>query len=387
MELFNVNGVSVYDSDGARPGYNSHTYKQVGSWYFKNPPKGLLGVYFKPRINPFNSKHPHEDYKYTLDDLLKYETAIEEAFVFWDANVITPTNPPKIHLLQQNIYVGQSKEEAINKYLISNQITNHTKVINPYCYNTTPTTGLVLPLPSKNFHEIDIDAIYFDAGIRIMPENTPNKTYTINDLLKLSNGAKNIYLFAFNTKKYIKTITLPDNIDPYTAIRDWKRVNNLYAYEGEYNRHSKSINSSIKITTPNNYHEINISFTVNLLENTFETEDKIYYITCQDIQPKQTILKDYHKDYITWLNQCYIKNGAYYTGGQVRKMIGRSSKTLYDENGNTHFYKYTPGSWVDEWYIDGKSIGYSFSNEETQKQYHNFLDTSSPPKKPDILDN
>ncbi|MFG6084866.1 MAG: hypothetical protein AB3F67_1320 [Candidatus Phytoplasma solani] len=368
------------------PGYNSPKSSLTNYYIFKNPPKGLLCAYFKARDNPFNERYPHGDYQNTLDDLLKYEIAIEEAFVFWDANVITPTNPPKIHLLQQNIYVGQSKEEAINKYLISNQITNHTKVIRPSCYNTTHNTGIVIPLPTSSYNSHTIDAVYFDAGIRIMPENTPNKTYTINDLLKLSNGAKNIYLFLVNTIKNKIHINLPDSLDPYKSIRDWKRVNNLYAYEGKYNRHSESRNSPIKITSGHLDKEINISLTVNLLENTFETEDKIYRITCQDTQPKKAILNDYQKDYLNWLNQCYIKYGAYYTGGQVRKMIGRSNKTLYDENGNTHFYKYTPGSWVDEWYIDGELIGYSFYNEQTQKQYHNYFDTSSPPKKPKELE-
>ncbi|ABC65317.1 conserved hypothetical protein [Aster yellows witches'-broom phytoplasma AYWB] len=49
------------------------------------------------------------------------------------------------------------------------------------------------PLPSRTFHEIDIDAIYFDDGIRIIKPQQEN----IEDLLKLSNGAKKIYLFVF----------------------------------------------------------------------------------------------------------------------------------------------------------------------------------------------
>ncbi|ABC65356.1 conserved hypothetical protein [Aster yellows witches'-broom phytoplasma AYWB] len=225
------------------------------------------------------------------------------------------------------------------------------------------------PLTSKTFHEIDIDAIYFDDGIRIVKPQQRN----IEDLLKLSNGAKNIYLFAFNIEKRVIHINLPDSLNPYQAIRDWKRANKLYAYEGKYNRRSASGNETF------------ISFTINLVENIFETEDKIYRITCSDTQPKKDILMDYQPDFIKWLKQCYIKYGCTYQGEAIRNKLGRSSRTLYDENGNTHYYKYEEGWRYDDWYIDGNDCCSGGDRWQT-RTYYQFLDTTRPPKKPDILE-
>jgi hypothetical protein len=60
-----------------------HVPSRVMFWTFKNPPPGLLYVYLKARDNPFKKKYPYGDNQHTLEDLLKYEIAIEEAFVFW----------------------------------------------------------------------------------------------------------------------------------------------------------------------------------------------------------------------------------------------------------------------------------------------------------------
>ncbi|WP_373375506.1 hypothetical protein [Candidatus Phytoplasma solani] len=429
MELFNVNGVWLYDPGGTPPGYNSHTHKQVGSWYFKNPPKGLLGVYFKARDNPFNEKYPHRDHQYTLDDLLKYEIAIEEAFVFWDANVITPTNPPKIHLIAQDIYVGQSKEEAINKYLISNQITNHTKVINPYCYNTTHNTGIVIPLPTSSYNSHTIDTIYFDAGIRIMPENTPNKTYTINDLLKLSNGAKNIYLFTFNTKKYIKTITLPDNIDPYTAIRDWKRDNNLFNYpplvkENGFitKRLDETQTSNQKLKNGDKLEGEACSKAI-IVSQQFETNDTIYIVSCGNHSFVYQLLQRYNQDLTNWKNQCYFKAGTTYTAKEIREKLGRTDLTVFcldgsgvdwfniseaslrptkENNFKLHYayntgwgwlydtwWFYLPGTsrpfWNDGW-DPGKSLWLGSSIHNNSFKFNTYVDTTPPPKKPKELE-
>ncbi|XXP77171.1 MAG: hypothetical protein AB3N34_02395 [Lettuce witches'-broom phytoplasma] len=239
---------------------------------------------------------------------------------------------------------------------------------------------MVVPLPQKTFNDIPIDAIYFDDGIRIMKPQQG----TIEDLLKLSNDAKNIYLFVFNTQKKPIQIILPDSLNPYEAIRDWKRDNNLYAYKGEYNKQTHNGNNLITITEPS-YKEIKIPYTVNLITNTFETEDKIYHIICQDTQPKSDILTNYQKDYVKWLDQCYIQYGCTYQGETIRNKIGRSSRTLYDENGKTHYYRYEKGLLVDDWYIDGNDC-FSDGDRWQTRTYYQFLDTTRPPKKPEILD-
>ncbi|ABC65355.1 conserved hypothetical protein [Aster yellows witches'-broom phytoplasma AYWB] len=97
------------------PSYNSYQGIKL-YWYLKNPPSGLLGVYFKHRPNPFNIQYPaYEDYKYTLEDLLKNEIAIEEAFIFWDAKQKPNKDKPNIKINSINIFVGQNKEEIINQ--------------------------------------------------------------------------------------------------------------------------------------------------------------------------------------------------------------------------------------------------------------------------------
>ncbi|XXP77326.1 MAG: hypothetical protein AB3N34_00030 [Lettuce witches'-broom phytoplasma] len=337
-------------------------------------------VYFKSRPNPFKSPYPATDYQYSLEDLLKYEIAIEESFVFWDVKQKPNEDNPNIQLIASNLFIGQNKEEIINQYLINNNIIKGPKLIKLVCYNATPNTGLVVPLPQKTFNDIPIDAIYFDDGIWIMKPQQG----TIEDLLKLSNGAKKIYLFVFNTQKKPIQIILPDSLNPYEAIRDWKRDNNLYAYKGEYNKQTHNGNNLITITEPS-YKEIKIPYTVNLITNTFETEDKIYHIICQDTQPKSDILTNYQKDYVKWLDQCYIQYGCTCQGETIRNKIGRSSRTLYDENGKTHYYRYEKGLLVDDWYIDGNDCCSDGDRWQT-RTYYQFLDTTRPPKKPEILD-
>ncbi|MDO8079032.1 hypothetical protein OC716_02110 [Candidatus Phytoplasma aurantifolia] len=122
-----------------RPTYNPYHHNFLCQ-EFKNPPSGLLGVYLKPRINPFNEKYPAKDNEYTLEDLLKYEIAIEEAFVFWDVHQQPPlSTQANVEVILINHFIGQSKEELINHYLIQNQIINEPKLIKLGCYNPTPT--------------------------------------------------------------------------------------------------------------------------------------------------------------------------------------------------------------------------------------------------------
>ncbi|MCQ9618815.1 MAG: hypothetical protein NOI47_000397 [Candidatus Phytoplasma pruni] len=377
LKYFNLQCGGFYDPN--IPSYNA--YRQTTLYYYlKNPPSGLLGVYFKPRLNPFKIEYPYADNNYTLEDLLKYEIAIEEAFVFWDVKQKPQDENVNIKLIVSDIFADQNKEEIINRWLINNNIIKQPKLIKLGCYNATPNTGLVAPLPSRTFHEIDIDAVYFDDGIRIMEPHQGN----IDVLLKLSNGAKNIYLFTFNIGKRVTTINLPDSLHPYEAIQVWKRANNLSAYEGEYKKHSEKINNPINIISPASK-TIDIFVNANIITNIFETEDKIYRIGCKDIQPKENILVTYQNDLGRWLDQCYIKYGCTYQAETIRNKLGRSSKTLYDENGNVHWYSYVTGVFLDDWYIDGNDCASGGDRWQT-RTYYQFLDSTPPPKKPAILD-
>ncbi|MGI3136038.1 MAG: hypothetical protein ACN23H_00410 [Candidatus Phytoplasma vitis] len=193
MELCGVYDVIV--SNNSITNYNSNSNK-VLCYNFKNPPKDLLGVYFKPRNNHFEIKYPYDNNKYTLEDILKYEIAIEEAYIFWDAKQKTKDENIRLELINLKIYPynEQTKIEEVNKYLINNNIIKKHENIQLGCYNGTPNTGLVAFLPeNKIFENKTIEAVYFDDGIRVMEPNSR----TIEDLVKLSNGAKKIYLFAF----------------------------------------------------------------------------------------------------------------------------------------------------------------------------------------------
>ncbi|MDV3202780.1 MAG: hypothetical protein Q8901_02455, partial [Candidatus Phytoplasma stylosanthis] len=296
-------------------GLDNPTYNPYDRDFFcfelKDPPPGLLGVYLKPRNNPFCIQYPQGDKESTLPDLLKYEIAIEEAFVFWDARQQPPAAEINPELIVIHQFADQSKEEAINDYLIENQIINKPILIKLGCYNATPNTGLVVPLPEGKIEGMDIATIYFDEGIRLLPKNP---TYSLADLLKLANGAKNIYLFAFHTQKRIKEIKLPDAADPYQAIRDWKRENNLYTFPPlvkEYDYEEKKIENdgaNIEITFPI-YIKIPIPYKIKVVLHIFETDDCVYGLVCTNESFQKNIFKQYCNSFSNWLHQCPVKPG------------------------------------------------------------------------------
>ncbi|MDV3174563.1 MAG: hypothetical protein Q8831_00730 ['Bonamia sp.' little leaf phytoplasma] len=367
-------------------GLDNPTYNPYGRdffcWELKDPSSGLLGVYLKPRNNPFCIQYPQGDKESTLVDLLKYEIAIEEAFVFWDAHQQPPAAEINQELIVLNLFADESKEDAINDYLIKNQIINKPLLVKLGCYNATPNTGLVVNLPWGNFDDLEIAAVYFDNGMRLLPEDIKNsslkrkiswreelkqeeqtglnqtenegvkaallkenikklteeinnfrqeiiktQTYNLADLLKLANGAQNIYLFAFDIQKRIKEIELPDADDPYQAIRDWKRENNLYTFPP-------------LIKQSNYYYE---GYT---LKHTCETANHIYHIICQ---------YDYPKRLQQWKNQAILKPGNY-LGYDLRNLLGKESKKLYKEDGSYLWYNFSKGFLDDRFYIDGMKV-------------------------------
>ncbi|MDV3195497.1 MAG: hypothetical protein Q8894_02140 [Sweet potato little leaf phytoplasma] len=377
LKYFNIE-TSPYGLDN--PSYNPYG-RDFFYFELKDPSSGLLGVYLKPRNNPFCIRYPQGDKESTLVDLLKYEIAIEEAFVFWDDHQQPPTAEINQELIVLNLFADESKEDAINDYLIENQIINKPLLVKLGCYNATPNTGLVCPLPGGEFEGMEIAAIYFDNGMRILLEDektsgfkkgiawreeikqkyqtelnqTENErmktllqenikklteainnlhqeiiktqTYTLAGLLKLANGAKNIYLFSFNIQKRIKEIELPDADDPYQVIRDWKRENNLYTFPP-------------LIKQSNYYYE---GYT---LKHVCETANHIYHITCQ---------YDYPKRLQQWKNQAILKPGNY-LGYDLRNLLGKESKKLYKEDGSYLWYNFSKGFLDDRFYIDGMKV-------------------------------
>ncbi|MDV3139472.1 MAG: hypothetical protein Q8742_01920 [Candidatus Phytoplasma australasiaticum] len=374
-------------------GLDNPTYNPYGRnffyWELKDPPSGLLGVYLKPRNNPFCIQYPQGDKEFTLPDLLKYEIAIEEAFVFWDAHQQPSSIESNQELIVIHQFADQSKEEAINDYLIENQIINKPLLIKLGCYNATPNTGLVVPLPEGKFEGMDIATIYFDDGIRLLPKKP---TYSLADLLKLANGAKNIYLFAFHTQKRIKEIKLPDAADPYQAIRDWKRENNLYTFPPlvkEYDYEEKKIENdgaNIEITFPI-YIKIPIPYKIKVVLHIFETDDCVYGLVCTNESFQKNIFKQYCNSFSNWLHQCPVKPGYHYTGDEIRNNFGHSHKTLYDENGTKYDYEYYEKSWwqKDVFYILGSGLG-SIEHDRNLPPFKNFLNTTRPPTKPQELE-
>ncbi|MFP7699451.1 hypothetical protein ACLHHF_00520, partial [Candidatus Phytoplasma pyri] len=188
LETFGINGVTVREI----PSFNK-CYEKRLEWFFKNPASNLLGAYFearKPISYDDKSILLYGNYQYTLEDMLetgKYK--IEIAYIFEKADKI-PSNL-NIHHIKTTIPFNQSKIDYIKNYLNINQEVR----LNSYNGNANSVT---MPLPSNaNYNNEPVDVVYFDKGNRFLNPNY----HDIDDLLKLANGADNVYIFSLTNKK------------------------------------------------------------------------------------------------------------------------------------------------------------------------------------------
>ncbi|MDV3198462.1 MAG: hypothetical protein Q8888_02315 [Vigna little leaf phytoplasma] len=455
LTYHNIPDVSV--SLGTSPcHFNAYGEKKI-YWWLKNPPPGLFGVYFKPRENLFQTKYPHGDYIYTLEDLLTYESAIEEVFVFWDARQQPIPSDVNIRLLPLMLNDGYTKYPPrratdddryaavdLGFYHDKQEILQNRaswtpiplgaqrflkeKVIRLGCYNATPTTGLVLPFPPGKYQGKHIQAVYFDEGIRVLPENLSPVPFT--DLLKLANGAKNIYLFYFEREVHIN---LGAVYDPTFAINTWinENVNGTILTNQQYSAmrqvevdfdgvdHLYCIRFTLKqkehrINLPNSSdplaaikkwkNEQNMSFIKasnyryegDVMNHTCETNTAIYHLTCRH---------NYYEQLQSWKNQCYFKPGKY-TGFEIRDKLGRSDRRLYSDDSNTVegvyferlyrdslYYKYHQGLFLDKWTFEKYSFKCNWDDWITvgstkdgflRVDFSGYWDTTPPPTKPDF---
>ncbi|MEZ0180342.1 hypothetical protein ['Camptotheca acuminata' phytoplasma] len=197
------------------PCYNAPEEKNL-IYSFRNPPKGLIGVYLKYRYNIFKEKYPSKNNFYTLEEILENDVSISEAFVFWDQK--------ETEIKKENYQTELVELEIDNEKDIPNIINNFLKQKNIISnsdnifiklghYNIAPKKGTVAPIPYFNiFNNQKIEIVYFNKGFRILQTLDKNNIY---DLLKLSNGANQIYLFSFkrkNIKFFIGTVLPRDKM-------------------------------------------------------------------------------------------------------------------------------------------------------------------------------
>ncbi|WP_284928618.1 hypothetical protein [Candidatus Phytoplasma sp. AldY-WA1] len=346
MKNFNIDVDTPY-----RPAYNSYNNESL-IWYLKEPENGLLGIYFKPRYNPFKTIYPADDYEYTLDDLLKYELEISDAYVFWDANIKDDLNTTILHhkieiCKEQNNIIY--KTNSIQKDLFDDNITNNKIRVNLNCYNLTSTAGLSASFNSNksDFYGYKIEAVYFDDGYRLEYPDI-----SIDNLIRLGNGAKTIHLYSFVVIDKLDLYKNDECDDPYIAIREWKKANNLF--------------NNPQVIAKSGY-AWQIRGEKFILTHTVETEKEIYHIA---------FTSNYTKELQKWKDQCYIKKDQFYTAQEIRNKLGRTNKIIYDECGNKKNYGYVEGFIFDDWYVDGKEcIG-------SENRFDHYYDTTKPPKIP-----
>ncbi|MDO8057553.1 hypothetical protein OC698_02520, partial ['Gossypium sp.' phytoplasma] len=115
-----------------------------------------------------------------------------------------------------------------------------------------------------------------------------------------------------------------------------------------------------------------------VVKHEFDTNDCHYLLLCGNTKSQSQLAEQYCEKWKSWMRQCYIKYGNYYSEGEIRDKIGRSSRALYDENGKSHWYSYKENPWYmkDEWMID---------DQPCSQVYCQFLDTTRPPLKPPEL--
>ncbi|MGA0447949.1 MAG: hypothetical protein ACLTFB_01080 [Candidatus Phytoplasma pyri] len=436
LAFYDHNDLSKYSDN---PGYNNYDRKSLNYFYFKNPSLNLLTAFFIPR-KPHNEQvremYLQGGYQYTLDDLLTCEYEISDAFIFELADKIDSNL--KINHIKTTIPYNQTKLEFIKNYLKTN--LNFDKEINLNCYNSNLKSGIISSLPTNSKYNNDlVDAIYFDDGIRFI--NSTN--HDINDLLKLSNGAKNVYIFSLTNaeKPQINIIN-----HYFTSIQDIKEymyknynvfvVPNTFIRGTSFNpspfeeKNGKNIAilSSKFLNCVENLYGVYFEFYPNcdlkniecfnlsdLLQehNIIKTAHMFYRKEKVQPNPYEVALAQYEIDLQKWKDQCYFKPGNY-SGYKIREILGKSNKTLYccnswdriqgiyftyispdryDINRYKIFYKYHPGTWdrffIDGWHVekeDGNWCSLGTSDDGIiNVKFEGYYDTTEPPYYPDIL--
>ncbi len=187
MKIILENANHKVNNINDEPSFNGPVSNNI-NYHFKNPPQELLGAYFVKRNNPFKETYPYSNNQYTLEDLLKKEESISEAFLFYKVNAqkqdpklkvhyVDLGNFPPTHKGEQGKFANSNLEKAVNNYLIINKITNKEFPIFKNGANIKANSGLMIQFKTNN------QAVYFNNhDYRFFDSNTNLQT-----LLKMSN--------------------------------------------------------------------------------------------------------------------------------------------------------------------------------------------------------
>ncbi|MGI3136412.1 MAG: hypothetical protein ACN23H_02425 [Candidatus Phytoplasma vitis] len=401
MKLLNIDDVIV-NSNISLPVYNKSNEKNL-YYCFKNPSEDLLGAYFIHNSNPFNIEYPSENNKYELIDLLKNEISISEAYIFWELKQ-KPQDTTKQYIEHEIDHgpvnnMQQATEEWIKNNVKGNITSNDknwgncivksTDSNNNYhytikCQEKEEKQFLINLGPVNNMQQATEE--YIKNNVKgIIIDNNNNW----GNCLVVSTDTNYSYAYLIKCTQ-LEIIDLDDSLDPKQTILDWKKENKFIdsQYEGKWETKISTKEANIllpliiidvdfkegKITPPTR-ETIDFDVSLSIVFNSFNDLNKTYLICCSDHQPKINEFKSWREKYRNWSNSPEIEAGEQYFGNAIRSRFGKSNRTIYDDYGQSHNYRYETG-WTDDWYID---------NNKCTGIYNYNLYIDSPPSRPNFI--
>jgi len=364
MKLLGVNGVSISSTN---PSYNSN-YSNCIIWNLKNPQDGLFDIYFKPRSNPFKIKYPCDHNKYTFDDLLKQEIAIEKAYVFWDINKAQIDPNVNIHTINLK-YNSAQEDNILNSYyqnwlnqceikkdkktlavddhydLYSNEKNAQKYYSNQIYYAPQPFQVEVKPYDrSKMYEDQEIDAI---------------KNTKIFESQKTKINGKVVYYIKFNMSNYldyIKQINL--NGDVIKWLTDFYCRDYLKKIEMKFSHDVSLTPPQIDTTTKE-------AALQKYLTEIIETKDRYIELGCYNTFPDDSIAIPFNSNGYFFYNANKIENVYFDDGVRVFTNCDEANTLLKHTNGAKNIYLFQ--------FEDNKFKIFNYFNNEIITPNYNFF--------------
>ncbi|NWN45725.1 hypothetical protein [Candidatus Phytoplasma pruni] len=306
--------------------------------------------------------------------MLTHHDTISEAYLFY--NVATQPQDPKlkVHTIDLGNFppstdpsentmeqvINTDLQTAIINKLKENNIDYPSSVLWKNATNFNNKSGIILPFKTTNQIVFFVDTAESHRSFKNPPD--------LSNLLKMSHGAKTVYVFNYTLNK--KTI-LQEITDVSLSVLESKMNNAFHDITNKLLNTKYTDSGSIYGTWRSG------NQTLKTIDRVIETFNTIFQLlgkqTYDHEAERRREITYFHSSLRKWLIEAPIQGNTFYTGDQIRNTLGRYSRTLYDVKGNTHSYKYNETPFFDTWSIDGNS---------TRKKYDITLHTTFPPTPP-----